>query len=72
MQQRYARKHSIPVDEIVFRYEVVEEDTVLEPSDDSVLIHGLYLEGARWDSGKRSLADPNPKELFFSMPNVRK
>lgn len=32
--------------------------------------YGLFLEGARWDKTRKSLADPKPKELFSPVPVI--
>jgi hypothetical protein len=37
-------------------------------STDGQLIHGLMLEGCRWDSKAGALADSFPKQLFANMP----
>ena len=34
-------------------------------------MHGLYLEGARWDRTNRKLSEALPKELYDKMPPVR-
>ena len=33
-------------------------------------IHGLHLEGARWDTTTAALAESRHKELYCSMPVV--
>ncbi|KAJ3023365.1 Dynein heavy chain 6, axonemal [Thoreauomyces humboldtii] len=38
---------------------------------DGVLVHGLYMEGARWDREKRLLQDSFPMEMFSTMPLIR-
>lgn len=43
---------------------------ITEPPEDGAYVYGMYLEGARWDSRKRSLAQPQPKELFSSFPPI--
>lgn len=40
------------------------------PSRDGAFIHGLTLEGARWDDKVGCLEDSKPKELFYSMPVI--
>ncbi|KAJ3415371.1 Dynein heavy chain 6, axonemal, partial [Chytridiales sp. JEL 0842] len=41
------------------------------PDQDSILIRGLYVEGARWDRQKKLLQDSFPMEMFNSVPIVR-
>ena len=36
--------------------------------EDGVYVRGLYLEGARWDFDRHSLADSLPKQLYTAMP----
>jgi len=42
-------------------------DTNVAP-EDGAYVHGLYLEGCRWDSGLEVLAESYPKKLFTKMP----
>jgi dynein heavy chain len=37
---------------------------------DGNLIHGLYLEGCRWDFGKEMLIESDPKVLFTLAPII--
>ena len=70
--QNYARKHQYPIDTITFSFIMMSEtlqDLTNKPTDGSY-IHGLYLEGARWNRRLGSLVDPKPKELFSSMPII--
>uniref|UniRef100_A0A8B9BTE2 Dynein axonemal heavy chain 12 n=1 Tax=Anser brachyrhynchus TaxID=132585 RepID=A0A8B9BTE2_9AVES len=60
--QNYARKHRIPID--LLGYEFQEKNT------DGVYIHGLFLDGARWDRTKGMLAEQHPKLLFDIMPII--
>eukprot|EP00744_Colponema_vietnamica_P001395 GILI01002309.1.p1 GENE.GILI01002309.1~~GILI01002309.1.p1 ORF type:complete len:1648 (+),score=540.15 GILI01002309.1:478-4944(+) len=43
-------------------------DEVAEPLEHGCYIHGLYLEGARWDIESNCLRRQNPKELVVEMP----
>lgn len=45
-------------------------DAVEAPSRDGAFIHGLTLEGARWDEKSGSVEDSKPKELFCPMPVI--
>ena len=42
----------------------------LQKPTDGIYIHGLFLEGARWDATRHSLVDSRPKELFTPMPVI--
>ncbi len=40
----------------------------LKKPEFGVYVHGLYLEGARWDAANHTLADSRPKELYTALP----
>lgn len=69
--QTFARENKIPIDTLRFDFRVYDPDKdttkedPLEPG--SVLISGLYLEGARWDKKRRSLLDQYDGELYDKM-----
>lgn len=51
--QNYARKYQLPIDELKFQFEIQEEKTPEEVEDapsDGVLVYGLFLENAQWNS----------------------
>eukprot|EP00607_Mallomonas_marina_P008255 CAMPEP_0182417146 /NCGR_PEP_ID=MMETSP1167-20130531/1548_1 /TAXON_ID=2988 /ORGANISM="Mallomonas Sp, Strain CCMP3275" /LENGTH=489 /DNA_ID=CAMNT_0024590475 /DNA_START=849 /DNA_END=2315 /DNA_ORIENTATION=- len=68
--QNFARKHHFPIDTLTFDYNITETDwrDIVEKPADGVLIRGLYLEGARWDSTIGSLTDSLPKQLYTDLP----
>lgn len=50
--QNYARKKTIAVDRISFRYDVKDhltKDSVKEKPEHGVLVYGCYLEGCKWN-----------------------
>jgi dynein heavy chain len=70
--QAHARKHTVAIDTLAFRCHIVEADVsaIRAPPRDGVHVHGLYIEGARWDRKRRALADAAPKELSVEFPVV--
>lgn len=81
--QNYARKYKIEIDTLTFDFEFLEEDPTdyeneiytsnskkSRAPEDGALISGLFLEGARWDYKKQSLAESQPKILFSKVPII--
>lgn len=61
--QNYARKHGIPIDMVEYDYETLGMDHKMynRCPEEGVYIHGLYLEGCRWDPLQKQLAESLPK-----------
>jgi dynein heavy chain, axonemal len=70
--QTTARRNDWPLDKTVIVTEVTKKspDQVEQLSRDGAFIHGLVLEGARWDDKAGALEDSKPKELFHTMPVI--
>ncbi|KAF4107339.1 dynein axonemal heavy chain 1 isoform X1 [Onychostoma macrolepis] len=67
--QNFARSASVSIDTIAFDFKVMKEaveELTVRP-DIGCFIHGLYLEGARWDSETGQLTESRPKELYTEM-----
>uniref|UniRef100_A0A8C3K7K0 Dynein axonemal heavy chain 1 n=1 Tax=Calidris pygmaea TaxID=425635 RepID=A0A8C3K7K0_9CHAR len=64
--QNFARKSSISIDTISFSFQEAVSD-LTRPPDQGCYIHGLFLEGARWDPAAFQLAESRPKELYTEM-----
>lgn len=70
--QQYARKTQTPIDTLAFKTHVKEfyEQDVKEPPEDGVNIHGLFLQGAKWDFKKKMVEDSDPKVPIIKMPVI--
>lgn len=63
LMQNYARKHSIPIDMVDYDFEMLSNDPeqYKTPPEEGVYVHGLFLEGCRWDAQQQELVESNPK-----------
>lgn len=69
--QAHARRHQLPIDQLHFRTRVMRSaglaDTP-EPPAKGVYIHGMFMEGARWNSADGCVDESSPGELFAPVP----
>ncbi|XP_037242845.1 dynein heavy chain 1, axonemal [Falco rusticolus] len=67
--QNFARKSGIPIDTISFSFKVMKESVsqLTRHPAQGCYIHGLFLEGARWDPAAFQLAESRPRELYTEM-----
>ena len=70
VKQNYARKYTIPIDKLDLDFEVLPVVDADTPPEDGAYIKGLFVEGARWDNKKMSLAESLPKILYDSLPVI--
>jgi dynein heavy chain len=72
--QSTARTCEQPLDQMAVWTDIteyLEPEDVTDYSEDGMYVHGLYMEGARWDVKKGRIADSIPKELHPKLPLVR-
>jgi len=67
--QNFARKYTIPIDEIVFDFEFIKHEPSEKP-EDGAYIHGLFIEGAKWGYDTMALDESDPKILFVKCPII--
>ncbi|XP_023393798.1 dynein heavy chain 1, axonemal [Pteropus vampyrus] len=67
--QNFARKSVISIDTISFDFKVMSQSVseLKQRPEEGCYIHGLFLEGARWDPTAFQLAESRPKELYTEM-----
>lgn len=70
VMQTTARRNDWPLDKTVLVTEVTKKlpEQLDGPCRDGAYVHGLTLEGARWDERSGALEDSRPKELLCPMP----
>ncbi|XP_051776026.1 dynein axonemal heavy chain 3-like isoform X1 [Erpetoichthys calabaricus] len=72
--QNHARKSQVPIDQLNFQFHLTEYHTEQPPSimtqESGVYIKGIFIEGASWDTKKRTLKEVQPTELYESLPII--
>ena len=72
--QTHSRQHAAPIDQLVLDATVTRcfnpFDSALEYITDGVYVHGLAIEGARWDINRGCIAEPLPRQLEAKMPII--
>lgn len=68
--QNFARKYTIPIDQLTFDFEVTNLGKIAKPPIDGVYIYGLFVDGARWDRKAGNLEEQFFKILYDVLPVV--
>uniref|UniRef100_A0A7S3D332 Dynein heavy chain C-terminal domain-containing protein n=2 Tax=Palpitomonas bilix TaxID=652834 RepID=A0A7S3D332_9EUKA len=66
--QNFARKYTIPIDQLGFEFHVIDGEQPTSAPEDGVYVNGLFIEGARWNAETHLLDESEPKILFTPMP----
>jgi dynein heavy chain, axonemal len=72
LMQTCARKTGEAIDSLSWEFVIVPQDpaSITQYPKDGAYMHGLFLEGARWDYEHGHLTEPHPMELFSDMPII--
>uniref|UniRef100_H3APA3 Dynein axonemal heavy chain 14 n=1 Tax=Latimeria chalumnae TaxID=7897 RepID=H3APA3_LATCH len=70
--QNYARQKGVSVDSLTFTYRVLSTTTDKDGfhSNEGILVFGLYLDGARWDSITQTLGESQLGQRFSCVPMI--
>ncbi|XP_076154706.1 dynein axonemal heavy chain 17-like isoform X2 [Alosa pseudoharengus] len=70
IMQTMARKNEWPLDKMCLAVEVTKKnrEDMTTPPREGAYVHGLYMEGARWDTQTGVICDARLKELSPAMP----
>merc|ERR1712100_249060 len=68
--QNFARKYTVPIDQVAFGFEMMPRTEYSNQPKDGVYAHGLFIEGARWDKRAKVLKESHPKVLFVNAPII--
>ncbi|NWR75951.1 DYH9 protein, partial [Centropus unirufus] len=72
IMQSTARKNKWPLDKMMLQCDVTKKsrEDFASPPRDGAYVHGLFMEGARWDSQAGIITDARLKELTPAMPVI--
>lgn len=71
--QNYARKNKLPIDELTWDFEVmnqIDKYDINKRPDEGCYLHGFFMEGGSWNIESNEVVEPIPKVLYPSMPYI--
>jgi dynein heavy chain len=68
--QNFARRYTVPIDQVMFANENMPRDEYTNKPKDGVYTRGLFMEAFRWDKKTKLLYDSEPKVLFTTAPLI--
>ncbi|GAB0197858.1 dynein heavy chain 9, axonemal [Grus japonensis] len=72
IMQSTARKYEWPLDKMTLQCDVTKKnrEDFASPPREGAYVHGLFMEGARWDTQTGIITDARLKELTLAMPVI--
>jgi len=75
MRQEVTRQHikdQWALDDVITHTEILSQelDRIKDVPDEGQNIHGLFMEGGRWNRAEQRLDESEPKKLFVSLPVI--
>ncbi|NXH15458.1 DYH17 protein, partial [Bucco capensis] len=72
IMQSTARDNKWPLDKMCLSVEVTKKshEDIRAPPEEGCYVHGLFMEGARWDILSGAIAEARPKQLTSTMPVI--
>ena len=75
IMQSTARRNELPLDKMCLQCDVTkkQKDDFTSAPRDGAYVHGIFMEGARWDIQQSVIMESKLKELYPQMPviNIR-
>jgi dynein heavy chain len=71
--QTHSRQYKIAIDKLGFSFEILgaeHAEEIDEKPEDGVFIHGLFVDGARFDRDTMTIADQFPSKMYDTMPII--
>jgi dynein heavy chain len=68
--QNFARKYTVPIDKVIFDFQMMPKDSYKSKPKDGVYIRGLFIEGCRYDRKSCQLEESAPKVLYTLAPII--
>jgi dynein heavy chain, axonemal len=71
--QQHARRYGVAIDDLELGTTVTKDagpETLESSNYQGILVHGLWIDGGRWDFESHTLEDPLPGVMFSPLPVV--
>eukprot|EP01084_Bolivina_argentea_P202154 345460_1 len=68
--QTMARNKGIAIDNLKWKFNIIDQIPTNHPKQGGAYIKGLYLEGAGWNFNQNILTNPIPMKLYQEMPII--